>query len=331
MSKDTFTIIKNKNGEWYKSPDTLYQITGIRQITKAGIFSDGKKSNMMYKLIKSQESRIDFEPIFAFLRKEEIHYQVQCNLQSDLYNEYYLIISFDNIDSEYFNKVFHELQSLLIKFHLSIELVPVKAQERFKIIHEMAIGKKVDSEQNYLISSSWIEEIKMKDVNFQKDKSLFVLNHEYYRVYMIVKASATMFETICSLDGVSFILTEFNSVKDYIVLNHMKTLYLDVDQVISRHRKKYPALYDICVNGKQEDTLNYTMAGTLLLMKADIKEDLDDNEYVLLEKAQKENFEVISLYGCQKENFIKLFPIGTNFLQLRMNSTDEAIDFFPFI
>lgn len=333
---NVFKICRKGQLEMYTVPDIMRKFTNIKMISLDGIFFDGTYLNKMYYLQVNSQEKISFEGIFALLRKENVRFQ--CRKEYPDGKNYLTIFYPKNAVDEKCSMFFQEIeQKILNQIHaagLSLDLISVDANTRLRMLHIMTMNERKSLEKNYLSGGAWLKDLRMSKINWTKNPDNFKHKEEFYKIYLICTISAEcekLYSSIESIPGIRMIISEFSAISDSLVINYMGSLYLDVEVIYSKLRKRNPDLYNAYVNGVKVDTYGYSFAGMLILLSSPTEDILRDNEYLLQQAAKSNFYQVISLSGSQKENYLCMLPTGSYPIQTRIHPTDEAIEFFPYI
>lgn len=328
-----FTSVKKGSIKIYRVPDVIRQASGVLEIAENGTVYDGKYYNNMYQIKKLEDTEISFEKTYAKLRNKNAKYKITLEKPE---MTYYLTLYSDKSNIDEALEHLDELEKLVQRDSM-IRLDRMDGDERLKLLHVMCMNERKPALENYFKPGSWLKDIRMLNNIFRKDKSMFQLKEEYCKVYSICtinngdESSENMYRSLAMLPDVKFITSDFDSIPDEYVVRQMKDKYLDADVIISRNRRKYPELYNAYVNGSDEDTDTraYTLGGITIMFATNTVDKLQECEYSLLSCSKKENFDVVTLYGHQKEAYASLFSLTARRLSNRIHPTDEAIDFFP--
>lgn len=320
----------------YTVPDIMRQTTNIKLISADGIFFDGTYFNKMYFLQPESSGKIPFEGIFALLRKENVRFQ--CRKEYPDGKNYLTLFYQGNVSDEKAFKFFTEMEQKIAEqifaARLPLKLIPVDADTRLRMLHIMAMNERKPLENNYLSGDQWLKDLRMPQISWTKTPDKFKRKGEFQKIFLLCTISAeceNLYSSIEAIPGVSMMVSEFSAISDSLVIKHMASLYLDVNTVYAKLRKRNPDLYNAYANGAQVDTYGYSFSGMLLLLSSPTEDMLRDNEYLLQQDAKSKKYQVIPLYGSQRENFLCMLPTGSFPLQTRVYPTDTAIEFFPYI
>ena len=337
MSNKFSKLRTKENIEMYRVPDVLRVSSGgIRNISTSGMVYDGCFYSMMFRAIKKQDGEIAFDRIYGTLRKKGVRYKISMNVP--LHEYYFTIFTQNDNLSDAIENLMNDLNEtihLIESENSNIEIEIVDGQERLRMLHRMCLKDDLKTTDNYFKSGSWLKDIKMLSSVFKKDQSMFCIRENYLRCYAINAIntgsgiSEKMYYKLLSVPGMQMIDSYFEAISDSMVVQMMKDKYLDAEKIISRHRRKYPELYNAYVNGSNEDTCNYICGGMNILVAANTPDKLQECEHLLAELADSESFSVLSLYGKQKDAYMSFFPTGIKRSYERINLTNEAIDLFP--
>lgn len=325
----------------YKIPDQLTACTGIWFCDDNGIFFDKKQYSKMFVLSQSQtEDNVSFASSFALLRLESVRYQVRKNYVDSisyltLYIDALKVKSF--IDAEaYFQDIVYKIEQVENE---GIEIIPVDCNSRFDIMYRFihpAAPADGDLPRNYFARDikKWFRDfqLQLQHIDCCTNKDWFVFHGQYCRIYMITKGSDTMNDCLKAQKGIVYVASEIAGISDESVVRAMKSLYLDAEQVVSRLMKKNPELYDLYINGSKQDSMFYTMAGSLVLFADDIQENLEEHNREFTITAADQGLDIIPVYGeYQRELLKQLYPISMKCIPTRVVRTESAINFCKYI
>lgn len=324
------------NDEVYTVPDIMRQVTNIRLISADGIFFDGVYFSKMYFLQPESIGKISFEGIFALLRKENVRFQ--CRKEYPDGKNYLTLFYQENVQEGKIIRFFDEMEEKILEqifaAKLPLKLISVDANTRLRMLHAMSMNDRKPLENDYLSGGMWLKDLRMSQINWARVPDGFKKKGEFQKIFLLCTISAeceNLYSSIESVPGISMIVSEFSAISDSLVIKHMESLYLDVNTVYAKLRKRNPDLYNAYVNGAKVDTYGYSFSGMLLLLSSPTEDMLRDSEYLLQQNAKRNKYQVISLYGSQRENFLCMLPTGSFPLQTRVYPTDVAIEFFPYI
>ena len=333
---NVFKAYRKGQAEMYTAPDIIRQTTNIKLVSTDGIFFDGTCFNKMFFLQTETTGKIPFEGIFALLRKENARFQCRKEYPD---GKNYLTVFYkgntpDEEMSQFFSEMEKKISGQIYAAGLPLKLIPVDTNTRLKMLHIMAMNERKPLEDNYLSGGIWLKDLRMSQINWTSMPDKFKRKGEFQKIFLLCTISAeceNLYSSVESIPGVSMIVSEFSAISDSLVIKHMESLYLDVDTVYARLRIRNPDLYNAYVNGAKVDTYGYSFSGMLLLLSSPTEDILRDSEYLLQQDAKLKKYQVISLYGSQRENFLCMLPTGSFPLQTRVYPTDTAIEFFPYI
>lgn len=333
---NVFKTFRKGQKEMYAVPDIMKQTTNIKLVSADGIFFDGTYFNKMYFLQTSSFHKVPFEGIFALLRKENVRFQ--CRKEYPEGKNYLTLFYKGNISDENIFNLFaateQKISEQIFATGLPLKLISIDTNTRLKMLHVMTMNERKPLENDYLSGGTWLKDLKMPQINWEKNPDRFKRKGEFQKIFMICTISAeceALYASIEAIPGIRMIVSEFSAISDSLVIKHMESLYLDVNTVYAKLRKRNPDLYNAYVNGAKVDTYRYSFSGMLLLLSSPTEDILRDNEYLLHQAAKSRKYQVISLYGSQRENFLGILPTASYPLQTRVHPTDEAIEFFPYI
>jgi len=331
-----FKALRKGLAEMYTVPDIMKQATNIKLVSADGIFFDGTYFNKMYFLQTASQNRVPFEGIFALLRKENVRFQ--CRKEYPDGKNYLTLFCKGEIPDEsiltFFAAMEQKVSKQIFAAGLPLKLISIDTDTRLKMLHAMTMDERKPLEKNYLSGGMWLKDLRMPQINWAKSHDCFLHKGDFQKIFMICTISAeceSLYLSIEAIPDIRLIVSEFSAISDSLVIKHMESLYLDVNTVYAKLRKRNPDLYNAYVNGAKVDTYGYSFSGMLLLLSSPTKDMLRDNEYLLQQAAKSGKYQVISLYGSQRENFLSMLPTASFPLQTRVHPTDAAIEFFPYV
>lgn len=332
---NAFRVSKKGAFKMYSVPDIMRQTINLKMLSEDGIFYNGECFSKMYHLQIDSQEKIPFEGFFALLRKENIRFQ--CRKEYPDGKNYLTLFCQETMVDKNIPEFFRELEQMLsnqiIAAKVPVKVLPIDGNTRLRMLHVMLMNERKSIPANYLVASSWLKDLKMSQISW-KDAGKFKRKGEYQKVYLICTISEEceeLYSSIEKIPGISLIISEFSAISDSSVIKRMESLYLDIKTVFAKLRKRNPDLYNAYVNGAKVDTYGYTLAGMLVLLSSPTEDKLRDSEYLLLQEAKANHYQMVTLYGKQRSSYLSMLPAGTYPIQTRIHPTDEVIEFFPFI